>query len=137
MNQQPNQYVEVLENWIPGIGECTELHDCLHDHFGLDFSVNSEARLLGFQCGHHPASSILHVLIFCLISSTIYPADYRNRPSDLLDFYRSFLVGKEWQMVSYWFCPRDLLHLDRTREQRPLSVRTSAPLELGVVKTHS
>ena len=39
----PDPYVQFLENWIPGIGECTELHDKLHDHFGLDFSVNSEA----------------------------------------------------------------------------------------------
>ena len=44
----PDPYVQFLENWIPGIGECTELHDKLHDHFGLDFSVNSEARLLRF-----------------------------------------------------------------------------------------
>ena len=60
----PDPYVQFLENWIPGIGECTELHDKLHEHFELDFSVNSEARLLGFQLGHHPAANFLHVVIF-------------------------------------------------------------------------
>ena len=53
----PDPYVQFLENWIPGIGECTELHDKLHDHFELDFSVNSEARLLGFQLG----LSLIHI----------------------------------------------------------------------------
>ena len=62
----PDPYVQFLENWIPGIGESTELHDALHLHFGLGYSVNDEARLLGFQLGHHPAASIFHVFfIFC------------------------------------------------------------------------
>ena len=57
--------MQFLENWIPGIGECTELHDKLHDHFELDFSVNGEARL-GFQLGHHPAGNFSHVMIFAV-----------------------------------------------------------------------
>ena len=85
----PDPYVQFLENWIPGIGECTELHDKLHDHFGLDFSVNSEARLLGFQLGHHPAGNFLHVVIFAVISTLLYPTPYRNDWSDLRDFFRT------------------------------------------------
>tara|TARA_B100002051_G_scaffold107858_1_gene102883 strand:- start:1772 stop:1972 length:201 start_codon:yes stop_codon:yes gene_type:complete len=57
----PDTYVQFLENWIRGIGECPELHDKLHDRFGLDFSVNSEACLLGFQLSHHPAGNFFHV----------------------------------------------------------------------------
>ena len=83
----PDPYVQFLENWIPGIGECTELHDKLHDHFGLDFSVNSEARLLGFQLGHHPAGNFLHVMIFAVISTLLYPSPYRNDWADLRDFF--------------------------------------------------
>ena len=71
-----------------------ELHDKLHDHFELDFSVNSEARLLGFQLGHHPAGNFSHVMIFAVISTLLYPTPYRNNFSDLKDFYRSYVLGK-------------------------------------------
>ena len=37
---EPDPYIQFLENWIPGIGEDTKLHDQLHIHFGLGFSVN-------------------------------------------------------------------------------------------------
>ena len=105
----PDPYVQFLENWIPGIGECTELHDNLHIHFKLGFSVNDEARLLGFQLGHHPASNFFHVMIFVVMSVTIYPGHYRNSLQDIKDFYHCYLMGKEWQSVSYWFIPTDLL----------------------------
>ena len=39
---EPDPYIQFLENWIPGIGEDTKLHDQLHIHFGLGFSVNDE-----------------------------------------------------------------------------------------------
>ena len=32
---EPDPYIQFLENWIPGIGEDTKLHDQLHIHFGL------------------------------------------------------------------------------------------------------
>ena len=105
----PSPYVQFLENWIPGIGESDELHDQLHIHFNLDFSVRSEAILLGFQLGHHPAASFFHVVMFTLISMTLYPDDYRNNMSDIKAFYQSYLLGKRWQGVSYWFVPTDLL----------------------------
>ena len=38
---EPDPYIQFLENWIPGIGEDTELHDELHCHFNLGFSVNA------------------------------------------------------------------------------------------------
>ena len=53
LESSADPYVQFLENWISGIGECTEFHD----HFGLDFNVNSEARLMRFQLGHHNASN--------------------------------------------------------------------------------
>ena len=43
---EPDPYVQFLENWIPGIGESTELHDQLHIHFDLGFEINDEARFL-------------------------------------------------------------------------------------------
>ena len=104
----PDPYVLFLENWIPGIGEATELHDQLHNHFSLDFSVNGEARLLGFQLGHHPAGNFFHVAIFILMSMTIYPKGYRNSLQDSKDFYASYLLGKYFQAVPYWFIPRDV-----------------------------
>ena len=106
---QPDPYIEFLENWMPGIGECTELHDDLHVHFHMDFSVNHEARLLGFQLGHHAASNVFHVLIFIVMSTTIYPSHYRNSWKDIQDFYRCYMLGKQWQSVSYWFIPRGIL----------------------------
>mgnify|MGYP001166186557 FL=1 len=106
---QPDPYIEFLENWIPGIGEDTDLHDELHCHFHLGFSINDEAKLLGFQLGHHPASNVFHVLIFIIMSLTIYPKDYRNSLSDVKDFYKAYLLGKRWQLVSYWFIPRHIL----------------------------
>ena len=90
----PDPYVQFLENWIPGIGECTELHDKLHDHFGLDFSVNSEAHLLGFQLGRNPAGNFFHVIIFDVNSTLLYPIQYRNSFSDPKDFFRSYVLGK-------------------------------------------
>ena len=105
----PDKYVQFLENWLPGIGECTELHDHLHVHFGRGFSVNDEARILGFQLGHHPASNFGHVIVFTMMSMTIYPKHYRNRWKDIRDFYHCYLMGKEWQNVSYWFVPRKIL----------------------------
>ena len=105
----PDPYVQFLENWIPGIGDCTELHDNLHSHFKLGFSVNDEARILGFQLGHHPASNIFHVLVFIIMSTTIYPPHYKNKWEDIKDFYSCYLMGKEWQSVSYWFIPTSLL----------------------------
>ena len=104
-----NPAIEFLENWIPGIGESTELHDELHCHFHMDFSVNHEARLLGFQLGHHPASNVFHVAIFIAMSTTIYPSNYRNSLKDIRDFYRCYLLGKRWQLVPYWFIPREIL----------------------------
>ena len=108
---EPNPYVQFLENWMPGIGECTELHDYLHVHFGLDFSVRSEAILLGFQLGHHAAGNFFHVVVFALMSLTIYPADYRNGWGDIRAFYEAYLLGKEWQSVGYWFVPPGLLRI--------------------------
>jgi len=106
---EPDPYVQFLENWIPGIGESTELHDHLHRHFDLGFSVNDEARLLGFQLGHHPAGHFFHVIIFALMSLTIYPKNYRNTWKDVKDFYKAYLLGKRWQSVSYWFIPKEIL----------------------------
>ena len=111
----PDPYVQFLENWIPGIGECTELHDKLHDHFELDFSVNSEARLLGFQLGHHPAGNFFHVMIFAVISTLLYPTSYRNNFSELEDFFRSYVLGKNFQLISYWFIPRGILAWQKSR----------------------
>lgn len=109
-NISPDPYIQFLENWIPGIGESTELHDKLHKHFRLGFSVNDEAKLLGFQLGHHPASNFFHVVVFSTMSVIIYPKSYRNTLEDLKDFYNSYLLGKYWQSVPYWFIPRDILH---------------------------
>ena len=106
---QPDPYIQFLENWIPGIGEDTELHDELHQYFGLGFSVNEEAKLLGFQLGHHPAGNFFHVLLFSLMSLTIYPREYRNSWKDIGDFYECYLLGKRWQSVSYWFIPSKML----------------------------
>ena len=103
----PDPYVQFLENWIPGIRECIELHDKLQNNFG--FSVNSEARLLGFQLGHHPAGNISHVMIFAVINTLLYPIQYRNNFSDLKDFFRSYVLGKNFQLISYWFIPRRIL----------------------------
>jgi len=105
----PDPYIEFLENWIPGIGEPTILHDELHRHFNLGFSINDEARLLGFQLGHHPASNVFHVGIYLAMSSTIFPHKYRNGIDDLKDFYSAYMLGKRWQSVSYWYVPRDIL----------------------------
>ena len=85
--EKPDPYIEFLENWIPGIGEPTILHDLLHDHFRLGFSINEEARLLGFQLGHHPASNVFHVGIYMAMSATIFPSNYRNSLKDLQTFY--------------------------------------------------
>ena len=106
---QPDPYIQFLENWIPGIGEDTKFHDQLHIHFDLGFSVNDEAKLLGFQLGHHPAGSFFHVVIFCIMSITIYPKNYRNTWQDVKDFYASYLLGKYWQSVPYWFIPKSIL----------------------------
>jgi len=106
---EPDPYVQFLENWIPGIGESTQLHDQLHNHFNLGFSVNDEAKLLGFQLGHHPAGNFFHVVVFCVMSVTIYPNSYRNSLKDLQDFYEAYLLGKYWQSVSYWFIPKTIL----------------------------
>ena len=106
---EPDPYIQFLENWIPGIGEDTKLHDQLHIHFDLGFSVNDEAKLLGFQLGHHPAGSFFHVVVFCIMSVTIYPSDYRNTWKDIQDFYEAYLLGKYWQSVSYWFIPKTIL----------------------------
>lgn len=106
---QPDPYIEFLENWMPGIGECTELHDELHTHFRLDFSVRDEAKLLGFQLGHHPAGNFFHVIMFSILSTTIYPPSYRNGWNDIKTFYRSYLSGRNWQFVPYWFIPRNIL----------------------------
>ena len=62
---EPDPYVQFLENWIPGIGESTELHDQLHIHFDLGFEINDEARLLGFQLGHHPCWKFLSCNHLC------------------------------------------------------------------------
>lgn len=105
-------FIQFLENWMPGIGECTELHDSLHEYFDINYSVNEEAKLLGFQLGHHPAGNILHVFIFCIMSTTIYPREYRNKINDLKTFYRAYLLGKDWQSVSYWFIPKEVFKLD-------------------------
>ena len=46
---EPDPYIQFLENWIPGIGEDTKLHDQLHIHFGLGFSVNDERDCWDFN----------------------------------------------------------------------------------------
>ena len=106
---EPDPYVQFLENWLPGIGECTELHDQLHLHFDLGFDINDEAWLLGFQLGHHPASNFTHVIIFAIMSMLLYPPDYRNSLKDVRDFFEAYVLGKDWQSVSYWFIPPTLI----------------------------
>ena len=39
---------------------------------------------------------------------TIYPSNYRNSLKDVIDFYKAYLMGKDWQFVSYWFVPPNL-----------------------------
>ena len=104
-SMKPDDVVQFYENWMPGIGECTELHDELHDYYNLGFSVRDEARLLGFQLGHHPAGHFFHVIIFTVLSTTIYPKNYRNNWDDIKEFYRCYLLGKYFQMVPYYFVP--------------------------------
>ena len=79
---EPDLYVQFLENWIPGIGESTELHDQLHMHFDLGFSVNDEARLLGFQLGHHPAGHFFHVIIFVKAKKAIRLKRFKSKKGD-------------------------------------------------------
>lgn len=105
---KPDDIVLFYENWIPGIGECTKLHDQLHEHFNLGYSVRDEAKLLGFQLGHHAAGNFFHVLAFTIISMTVYPSDYRNKWEDIKIFYHCYLLGKEFQMEPYWFIPTTL-----------------------------
>ena len=107
--EEPSGYVLLLENWIPGIGESTDLHDELHIYFKLGFSIKDEAKLLGFQLGHHPLSNIFHVIAFTLLSTTIYPNDYRNSLADIRVFYRSYRIGKYFQGISYWYIPSNIL----------------------------
>lgn len=102
---KPDDLVQFYENWMPGIGECTELHDELHEYFGLGYSVRDEAKLLGFQLGHHPAGHFFHVIIFAVLSTTVYPLDYRNKWGDIKTFYHCYLLGKYFQMEPYYFIP--------------------------------
>ena len=104
----PDDLVQFYENWMPGIGECTELHDALHEYYGLGFSVNDEAKLLGFQLGHHPAGNFMHVIAFTILSTTIYPRGYKNTWQDIKDFYRFYQLGRNFQFVSYWFVPKSI-----------------------------
>ena len=56
---EPDPYIQFLENWIPGIGEDTKLHDQLHVHFGLGFSVNDEGQIAWIPVGTSPCWIIL------------------------------------------------------------------------------
>jgi len=123
---KPLAFIELLENWIPGIQEPTELHDCLHVYYGLGFSINDEARLLGFQLGHHPAGNFFHVIAFVVLSTTVYPSSYRNSLADVQDFYRFYLLGKHFQSVSYWFVPVEIFRANAEAHQLP-SVQLSTP----------
>lgn len=106
---KPDDLVQFYENWMPGIGECTELHDELHEYFNLGFTVRDEAKLLGFQLGHHPAGNFFHVVTFTALSMTVYPRSYRNGWKDIREFYRCYLLGKYFQMVPYYFIPVNVL----------------------------
>ena len=51
---EPDPYIQFLENWIPGIGEDTKLHDQLHIHFDLGFSVNDRLQTSWFSIRTSP-----------------------------------------------------------------------------------
>ena len=103
---QPDPYIQFLENWI-GIGEDTKLHDQLHIHFGLGFSVNVKTSWISIRT---PSSRKLFscVGIFYYESYDI-SKNYRITLKDVTDFYQAYLLGKYWQSVSYWFIPKDIL----------------------------
>ncbi len=44
-----------------------------------------------------------------MISTLLQPIQYRNSFSDLKDFFSSYVLGKNFQLISYWFIPRGVL----------------------------
>jgi hypothetical protein len=101
--------VQRLENWMPGIGEPTEVHDFLHQRFDLGFTLLDEAKILGFQLGHSGEGNLLHLLFYSLVSTTLYPASYRHPWSDIPAFWKAYIVGEAWSGVPYHLCPRGIL----------------------------
>lgn len=104
-----NTEVQRMENWIPGIGEPTHIHDLLHRHFKLGFTTGSEAKILGFQLGHSEQGNVLHAVAYSLLSTIMYPEDYRHSLSDIVYFWKSYFIGRTWRKVSYLRCPSGIL----------------------------
>ena len=52
-------------------------------------------------------------MIFAVISNLLYLIPYRNSFSDLKDLFRYYVLGKNFQLISYWFNPQGIFTLQK------------------------
>ncbi len=70
-------------------------HDCIHLLLKKGFSATDEAYILGFMMGNDPNTSWIHLLIFKIAASTLYPSAYRINLKTLIVFDEGYDVGKK------------------------------------------
>jgi hypothetical protein len=69
-------------------------HDRLHCILDRGFSAADEAFIVGFSMGNDRATNWIHVLVIKITAFIFYPKKYRFSLTDMQEFDRGFLVGK-------------------------------------------
>lgn len=69
-------------------------HDCLHILLGRDRSPESEAYVIGFTMGNDIRCQRIHLWLFKVFALLFYPPKYRLRWSDLKEFDRGVIDGR-------------------------------------------
>lgn len=69
-------------------------HDCLHAILNRGHSLADEAFVRGFTIGNSTQTNRLHLLLFKVISSTLYPKKYRFSWKHFHRFDTGFIYGR-------------------------------------------
>lgn len=72
-------------------------HDYLHAILNRGHSLADEAFVIGFTMGNDPQTNWLHQRVFKLVSSTVYPKQYRFSWKDFQFFDAGFVYGRSLQ----------------------------------------
>ena len=75
-----------------------ENYYCLCALLDRQETLQDEAFVTGFCMGNHPQTTLLHIGIFSIVASYLYPRNYRLRKSDFFFFDLGFAYGKTFSI---------------------------------------
>jgi hypothetical protein len=83
------------DSWFPLPGKCSLLrHDMIHILLGRGLLVEDEAFVIGYTMGTSKTIGFFQKFLYKMVSSTLYPEEYRFRRQDLPIYELGFVAGQ-------------------------------------------